>query len=1321
MFRRIHIALLTALIPLFVIAQEPLSGALERDTILTKEQSPHYIQQNLSINSGITLKINAGSQIILSSGVTLTNNGRLVIEGTEQEKVLFTSDSPETRWKYISNQGSFFANYLVIRRGVRFITSYGDTVIVQNCDVADTYGGVGDDCIGVHDADKLVIRNTTLTGNPAAGKTDAIDVDGISGDTIAGNVIGWYSDDGIDIGTSSSNIVVDNNVIEHCDMAISVGENSTASISENLLLFSIAGIQSHRGSVVHSEQNTLYGNTYGIRAFHDVGELTSGGTIYVSNSIISESVQGEITQVDNSEVHFEYTLTDQVLLPGTGNITGLPRFADVESEKFKLSPASDAIDAGNPDLDNDGLDYIADEDDRDPDGTRLDLGCYPYFQSPLRFVEVSPSNLSLEMDDAGEYSDWFKIRNLSGSSINLKGYYLSDSPDQPFKYRIPEDIFVPAGDTIRFWTDDRDEITQFQLPFKLSGGGEALLLSNPTGVLMEERAFPRVPMNYLYRESEDTGHWVFSSWPTGDGATTYDSICRDPAFSNMGGAFTFPLNVVLSSSNPTDSILYTIDGGNPQQGVFYQTEIEVQEPLTLRSLIVKENQLPGYIQAASYFETEKYQLPVVSLSANEEDLYGATGIYTNYASGGPLWERPISFSYYSEEQQFSAITGIRIQGGNSVFMPKKAFRLFFRGGYGTSPLKQTPFPEGPSSFKNLVLRSGYDDDISTSTGTLLRDPFSTELWSKLGELSTESDFGVLLLNNSYWGIYNIRESINEYFVEDHKGIQDFDLVRFQKWGPELKYGTMDEWNKMISYFDSTDFTRPGTYNEVSSFMDLNSLLNLLSLVHCSQYRSWTWGTFAIKPVGGRWSWTIWDTDRSYNILSWDGFTEYANTSAEKWPNIIPQKLIQNEQFRTELINRNCDLLNSLFVAENAIAVYDSLVAVISPEMDAEFERWNPGNRGRWEQNNESIRNFLRQRPAYLYNQMKSHFAIDDTVRITLRIEGNGRVKLNSLVIDQESWEGIYMNGIPITLEAWPAEGETFLEWRGISNLHRIEIDPGAALEIVAVFDTTSTSREPLVINEIMYHPENAEQSEWIELYNPNNFSITLNGFQFTDGGPNNIFRFEESSIIDPQGYLIVAGDAEQFLYEFGSSYHLTGSFNLGVDGFKLSNAGESLLLKSDKGELEDMVRYGSEDPWPVEADGSGPSLQLISPDLDNNLYSSWYASSGLLFSPGSPNGGSSSKEGTSESQRYLNVYPNPMGDVIFLDLEEEPFAELQLRIYSLTGSLLNSALYETEGGFQTITWKHKLENPGAYILKVTVKDRESSREESRLLIFSETR
>jgi len=1023
--------------------------------------------------------------------------------------------------------------------------------------------------------------------------------------------------------------------------------------------------------------------------------------------------------VANSETHFDYTLTDSVMLSGTGNIIGYPRFIDAGDKDFRLSFNSDAIDAGDPDLDNDGLDYLVDTDDQDPDGTRLDLGCYPYYQSPLRLVEISPSNLSLAMDDSGAYSDWFKISNLSAAPINLNGYFLSDNPVKPYKYRIQQDLYVPAGDTIRFWANNRDDLVQYQVPFKLNGSGEAILISNPAGILMEEKVYPRVPVNYIIRTTESPENWVYSTWPAGEDAITCDSLSNDPVFSNSGGAITFPLTVSLTSPDPADSIYYSVDGGDPKQGVLYQTPLDIQDTTTIRSVILKQDHLAGYSQAATYFPPDKYHLPVFSLSTNVENLYGPAGIYTNYASEGPLWERPVSFSYYNDVQQFSAISGIRIQGGNSVFMPKKAFRLHFRGGYGTSVLKASPFDRGPTSFKNLVLRSGYDDDISTSTGTLLRDPFSDELWGKLGELATESDFGVLLLNNSYWGIYNIRESINEYFIEDNLGIQDFDMVRFQKWGPDLKYGTMEEWNRLVSYFDSTDFTRPEVYDQVSAFMDMNSLLNLLSLVHCSQFRSWTWGAFAIKPDGGRWRWAIWDTDRSYNTTSWNGFTEYANTSAEKWPNFIPQKLVQNERFRIDLINRNCDLLNSLFIPDSAIRRYDSLVAVLSPEMDAEFERWNPGNRGRWDQNNENIRNFLRQRPAEVYDQMKAYYGIDDTVRIKLKIEGHGSVKLNSLVIDQENWDGIYMTGVPITLEAWPDVGGRFIEWKGISNQHRIVVVPEPTLEIVAVFDSISSAlRHPLVINEIMYNPTNAGQSEWIEIYNPNDFSITLNGYQFTDGGANNLFTFGENAVIDPLGYLVVAGNSEQFLYEFGFSSYLTGSFNNGETGFQLSNEGETLLLKNEHGDLEDYVSYDDKAPWPEEADGTGPSLQLISPELDNNLYSSWYAASRLQYSPGSPNGGNSIEAKDLQEEQYVHIYPIPMGELMYLDLDEMPGTKMRLTIFSLTGTRVNSALFYIEGGRQTISWQHRLENPGAYILRVDLEQPGNLIRLSRLFIYS---
>jgi parallel beta-helix repeat protein len=1316
--RTFSFVILAAILLAFpVSAQQVLPDTVRSHLVLQDNDSPYYTGQRLIITEGATLEIEQGVELIMADNMSVRIEGRLVVNGTEKYPVHFTTAQENERWRYIYNAGTFVARYLQSDNAIRFLTSYGDTVIIEHCIVENTYGTVGDDCIGVHDEKKVLIRNNRVTGNPDAGKTDGLDLDNISDDTISGNIISMYSDDGIDIGTGSSGIVISGNTISHCEMGISVGERSTVRIDRNLVTHCLGGIQSHYGSTVKAINNTLYSNAQGIRAFHNTSEETSGGTIHVLNSIISSCTKVFVVK-PNSEVRFDYCLTDSVLLDGIGNITGDPMFLDPVAGDFGLRTGSPAIDAGDPDTDGDGVSFPDDDDDTERDGTRIDLGRYPYYNSSLRFVEATSSNLSMKMDDLQDWPDWFCLKNTSNSVINLNGYYLSDDPGKPMKYRLTGDHFLAPGDTACFWADGKELPGNGHVPFSLSGEGEFLVLSDTGGWMMEQVVLPRIPVDHVYKRKGLSEEWVYYPYPAGGDTVFYAGLSGTPVFNNHGGAVDFPASVSMLSTQQGDTLYYSLDGSDPYPGDRFQAPLEITDPATLRVKTVQADHVPGYTHSLAFFSKDAYALPVMSLSTNEENLYGETGIYTNYNRSGPLWERPASVTYYNGQDHFSIIAGARIQGGNSVFMPKKSFRLHFRGGYGASRLSSSPFRAGPSSFKNLVLRSGYDDDITSYSGTLLRDPFSTELWGKLGELATQSTFNVLLLNNEYWGIYNIRESINEYFVGDHLGITDFDLVRFQKYGPDLKYGTWTEWDRLQHYFDTTDFSRPGAYDEVSSFMDMNSFLNLLSMVHCSQFRSWTWGAFMIRPEGGKWRWTIWDTDRSYNTLSWNGFTEYASTDNEKWPNFMPQKLLKNERFRNQLINRNCDLLNSLFIPENAIAVYDSLVDILRPEMEAEFERWNPGNFGRWDANNESIRTFLGERPGYLYGQMKSYFLLEDTSLLEIRIIGDGKVQLNSLMLDGPSWKGVYMKGVPVELRALPEPGASFIEWQGLSNNHGISVDPAGHARITAVFDTSSLpSRDPLVINELMYHPADAGSSEWVELYNPNDLGVSVGGFTLTDGGFNNLFLIPEGTVIDPKGYLVIAGMQDNFMAEFGMTGNLTGDFNSGGTGFNLSNSGEIITLKNRYGATEDVVPYSDQSPWPVFADGYGPSMQLKSPGLDNADPQNWFASIVQFHTPGMANEGAVGVE--SEAAPYaFKVYPNPLGEELHLEFSGELSSDITLQLFSLSGTKLREISFRFIPGAPEFTWLHGLTDPGAYIVRIMAAEYADAPARSRLVIYS---
>ena len=105
------------------------------------------------------------------------------------------------------------------------------------------------------------------------------------------------------------------------------------------------------------------------------------------------------------------------------------------------------------------------------------------------------------------------------------------------------------------------------------------------------------------------------------------------------------------------------------------------------------------------------------------------------------------------------------------------------------------------------MRAGYDDDIQMTFGTLIRDPLVSSIWKDLGMLVSKGNFSNLYINDQYWGIYNIRESINEHFIKkDNTGYLDFDLIRYLKWNTELKHGSIDAWNEINTFIRTRDFS-----------------------------------------------------------------------------------------------------------------------------------------------------------------------------------------------------------------------------------------------------------------------------------------------------------------------------------------------------------------------------------------------------------------------------------------------------------------------------------------------------------------------------------
>lgn len=168
----------------------------------------------------------------------------------------------------------------------------------------------------------------------------------------------------------------------------------------------------------------------------------------------------------------------------------------------------------------------------------------------------------------------------------------------------------------------------------------------------------------------------------------------------------------------------------------------------------------------------------------------------------------------------------------------------------------------------------------------------------------------------------------------------------------------------------------------------------------------------------------------------------------------------------------------------------------------------------------------------------------------------------------------------------------------------------------------------LAISEIHYHPSDDAETEFLEFHNYSAQAFDLSDCTITGAVD---FRFPAGTVLGADERLVVARNPTAFDARYlapESAYHLPGVRRLGPWVGSLSNAGESLGIRSAQGESLLVFAYGTAAPWPTRADGFGSSLEL----LDNPPLAArepersawfgearhWQASPRIHGSPGSP-------------------------------------------------------------------------------------------------------
>jgi len=136
--------------------------------------------------------------------------------------------------------------------------------------------------------------------------------------------------------------------------------------------------------------------------------------------------------------------------------------------------------------------------------------------SELLINEIMASNSRSVSDQFGEFDDWIELINTSDTSVNLKGFFLSDDETNLKKWSIPVDTFIESNSYITFWCDNEPLQGTNHTNFKLSSNGEFLAIVDKDGeTILDFINYPSIQRDFSYgRNLNIDTAWYYFVFPT---------------------------------------------------------------------------------------------------------------------------------------------------------------------------------------------------------------------------------------------------------------------------------------------------------------------------------------------------------------------------------------------------------------------------------------------------------------------------------------------------------------------------------------------------------------------------------------------------------------------------------------------------------------------------------------------------------------------------------------------------------------------------------------------------------------------------------------
>lgn len=172
---------------------------------------------------------------------------------------------------------------------------------------------------------------------------------------------------------------------------------------------------------------------------------------------------------------------------------------------------------------------------------------------PVRLNEVLLRNQYSLRDDTGEREPWAELYNSAGETVSLRGCYLSDDPENPFKWAFPSSAEIGPGEYLVVFLSGKGQgqTGALHTSFRLSASDEALVFTQVSSLGREQWDLPAGLGENVSMGLAAAGDFAFYTTPTPGAANTTHAFAEptNGGYTDMDGVYISEVSVVSAAKS----------------------------------------------------------------------------------------------------------------------------------------------------------------------------------------------------------------------------------------------------------------------------------------------------------------------------------------------------------------------------------------------------------------------------------------------------------------------------------------------------------------------------------------------------------------------------------------------------------------------------------------------------------------------------------------------------------------------------------------------------------------------------------------------------